>query len=294
MTTRERYARHSAFSDPGRHGPLLRELDGIEEICSASTNLVLHYRAEAALMRDERREEIHSRWVETILDLDQARHPGPLLQPRPPGDRVAGCCRDHSLLAVAAFREHGVPARTRVGFTTYFADDGFRGDHVVAEWWNGERWQRSDPELERGSRAFDVRDLPTGEGSPFETAAEAWTGYRAGRLDLTRYGVAGDPNLTGPGFVRLYVIQEVLHRFGHEALLWDGVGDGIRDEDADEFAELLLKADAGDDTAEDRLEHLFRTDKRLTPGGTVIQFSPYGEPPTVVDLTRRPASGEER
>lgn len=292
MTTRERYARHSAFSSPGRHGALLRELDGIEQICRASTNLVLHYRAEASMMREDRREEIHSRWVETILDLDQARHPWSLLDPRPPGDRVAGCCRDHSLLAVAAFREQGIPARTRVGFVSYF-DPGFRGDHVVAEWWNGERWQRSDPELEQGSHAFDVRDLPTGEGAPFETAAEAWTGYRAGRLDLTRYGVAGDPNLIGPGFVRLYVIQEVLHRFGHEALLWDGVGDGIQDEDADEFAELLLRADAGDSTAEGRLEHLFKTDKRLTPGATVIQFSPYGEPPTVVDLTRGPTSGEE-
>ncbi|MBM7786432.1 transglutaminase-like domain-containing protein [Tenggerimyces flavus] len=294
MSTPERYARHSAFSDPGRHGPLLRELDGIEEISRATTNLVLHYRAEAAMMKEERRDEIHSRWVETILDLDQARHPGPLLQRRPPGDRVAGCCRDHSLLAVAALREQGTPARTRVGFAGYF-DPDFHGDHVVAEWWNGERWQRGDPELESGSRAFDVRDLPTGEGAPFETAAEVWTGYRAGRLDAADYGVARGSDLSGPDFVRLYVIQEVLHRFGHEALLWDGVGDGIQDEDADELAQLLLRADAGDNDADDQLEHRFRTDQKLTPGTTVIQFSPYGEPPTVVDLTRRPeaASGKE-
>lgn len=294
MSIRERNARHSAFSDPGRHGPLLRELDGIEEISRAATNLVLHYRAEAAMMKEERREEIHSRWVETILDLDQARHPGPLLAERPPGDRVAGCCRDHSLLAVAALREQGIPARTRVGFVSYF-DPGFHGDHVIAEWWNGERWQRSDPELEPGSRAFDVRDIPTGEGAPFETAAEVWTAYRAGRLDADEYGVARGSDLSGPGFVRLYVIQEVLHRFGHEALLWDGVGDGILDEDADELAALLLRADAGDDAAETELERRFDTDQKLMPGTTVIQFSPYGEPPIVVDLTRRPtpASGEQ-
>ncbi|MGC4943832.1 transglutaminase-like domain-containing protein [Kribbella sp. DT2] len=210
-SARDRLARHSRFSDPGRHGPLLRDLSGIEEICTAVSNLVLHYRIEEYLLRDDRRNEINARWVSSILDLDQSRHPGPLLDPRPPGERVAGCCRDHSLLAVAALREQGVPARTRLSFTDYFAPDA-RGDHVVAEWWNGTRWQRFDPELDPGSRPFDVRDLPTGEGSPFETAAEAWTAYRAGRSDPTRYGVAPNSHLSGPTFIRGYVIMDFLHR----------------------------------------------------------------------------------
>ena len=289
MTTRDRLARHSAFSDPGRHGRLLDELSGIEEICKAVSNVVLHYRAEAHLLRDDRRGEINSRWVSTILDLDQARHPGPLLDPRPPGDRVAGCCRDHSLLAVAALREQETPARSRVGFTSYFpGPPDFRGDHVVAEWWNGARWQRFDPELEPGSRSFDVRDLPTGEGAPFETAAEVWTGYRAGRLDPARYGVAPGSELSGPGFIRTYVVMEVLHRYGHEALLWDEVGTGITDPDADEIARLLLAADAGDLAAEDQLEQRFRTDPKLRPAPTVTQLSPYGDPPITIDLTPRP------
>ena len=289
MSIRERFARHSPFSDPGRHGHLLRELSGIEEISEAVSNVVLHYRAEADLLPDDRRDEINSRWISTILDLDQQRHPRPLLQPRPPGNRVAGCCRDHALLAVAALREQGVPARTRVGFTGYFEPDplqpDFRGDHVVAEWWSGTRWQRFDPELEPGSRDFDVRDLPIGEGALFETAAEVWVGYRAGRRDPTRYGVAGVPELTGPGFIRLYVIMEMLHRCGHEALLWDEVGHGIDDADADELARLIIAADAGDDDAEAQLEHRFRTDPKLRPADTVTQRSPYGLPPTLIDLT---------
>lgn len=283
MTSRERFARHSAFSDPGRHGPLLRELKGIEEISRAVSNLVLHYRAEAELLREDRGDEINSRWISVILDLDQQRHPRPLLEPRPPGDRVAGCCRDHALLAVAALREQGIPARVRIGFTGYFGPD-FRGDHVVAEWWNGDRWQRFDPELEPGTRDFDVRDLATGEGSPFETAAEVWAGYRAGRLDPMRYGVEGVPELTGPGFLRSSVILEVLHRCGHEVLLWDEVDRGIGDGDADELARLLLAADAGDDDAEDHLERRFRTDPLLRPASTITQRSPYGLPPVQVDL----------
>jgi len=286
MTTLGHFARQSAFSDPGRHGQLLRELVGIEQICTAVSNLVLHYRAEAHLLRGDRRGEINSRWISTILDLDQERHPGRLLDPRPPGDRVAGCCRDHALLAVAALREHGIPARTRVGFTSYF-DPAFCGDHVVAEWWNGSRWQRFDPELAPGSRSFDVRDLPTGEGTPFETAAEVWSGYRAGRLDPTRYGVAPGTELSGPGFIRMYVTMEVLHRFGHEALLWDEVGTGVTESDTDELADLLLAADTGDPAAEDHLEHRFRIDPKLRPGPTVTQLSPYGDPPATIDLTTR-------
>ncbi|WP_152365465.1 transglutaminase-like domain-containing protein [Microlunatus speluncae] len=290
MDTRERWARHSAFSDPGRHGALLRELSGIEEISFVVSNLVLHYRAEAHLLQDDRRGEINSRWVAAVLDLDQERHPGSLLTPRPPDDRVAGCCRDHVLLAVAALRERGVPARSRVGFTGYFdsgSDPTFRGDHVVADWWNGSRWQRFDPELAPGTRSFDIRDLPTGEGELFETAAEVWTGCRAGRLDPTNYGVARDTELSGAGFVRTYVIMEFLHRQGHEALLWDDVAAGITDTDADELARLLLAADAGDLSAEDQLEHRFRTDPRLQPATTVTQYSPYGEPPITVELTPR-------
>jgi hypothetical protein len=268
---------HSVFSDPGPYGALLRELSGLEEICTAVNNLVLHYRAEARLMREDRRDEINARWIATILEIDQARHPRPLLAPRPPGDRVAGCCRDHALLAVAALREQGIPARTRVGFN--FAPD-FRGDHVVAEWWNGTRWQRFDPELQPGSRAFDVRDMETGEGAPFETAAEVWTGHRAGRLDAALYGVAPGSELSGPSFIRMYVIMEALHRIGHEALLWDDVAAGITDADADEIARLLLAADAGDAAADERLER----DPRLRYGPTVTQHSPYGNPPVTIEL----------
>jgi len=283
----ERFAAHSAYSDPGRHAALLREPDGIDAVCAVARNLVFHYRGEASLLRDDRRDEIHSRWVSAILDLDQERNPGSLSGPRPPGDRVAGCCRDHSLLTVAMLREQGVPARTRVGFAGYFAAD-FHHDHVVAEWWNGTRWQRADPELTQENHGFDVRDLPTGEGAPFETAAEVWTGLRAGRINATRYGVEPNSGLSGPGFVRLYVSQEVNHRYGNELLLWDGIGEGLDDDLADELARLLLAADAGDAEAEAELEQRFRDDPRLRPGDTITQFSPYGEPPVTIDLAGGP------
>jgi transglutaminase-like putative cysteine protease len=291
-TSPERFAAHSAYSDPGRHAALLREPEGIDAMCTAACNLVFHYRGEASLLRDDRRDEIHTRWVSAILDLDQERNPGPVSRPRPPGERVAGCCRDHSLLTVAMLREQGVPARNRVGFAGYFAEN-FHHDHVVAEWWNGARWQRADPELTQENHSFDVRDLPIGEGTPFETAAEVWAGYRAGRIDAGRYGVTPGSELAGPGLIKLYVGQEINHRYGNELLLWDGVGEGISDDEADELARLLLDADAGDAVAEEQLEQRFRTDPRLRPSATVTRYSPYGEPPVTVDLASGPPKRTE-
>ena len=134
---------------------------------------------------------------------------------------------------------------------------------------------------------MSVRDLPIGEGSPFETAAEVWTGYRAGRLDPARYGVAPGSDLSGPGFIRTCVIMEVLHRYGHEALLWDEVGAGITAPEADELARLLLSADAGDLAADEDLEHRFQIDPKLRPAPTVTQLSPYGDPPITINLTAK-------
>lgn len=291
----ESWVRHSAYSDPGRHRALLRRLPpDVPTVCAAARNVIGHYRAELTQLPEARHDEVNSRWLERILDLDQARHAQALTRPRPGEDRIAGCCRDHTLLVVGALREHGVPARSRVGFAGYFAP-GFHHDHVVAEYWNGRRWVRTDPELPDGdhTHGFDPRDLPTGPDAPFTTAAEVWRGHRSGKLDAGRYGVAPDAELPGAelrgaDFVARYVVYEVAHRFGDELLLWDD-WEGIRHPDPrwlDELAAALTAADAGDADAEDHLAGLHADDPRLRPGPTVVQHSPYGEPPQTVDLTR--------
>ena len=48
-----------------------------------------------------------------------------------------------------------------------------------------------------------MHDITVGPDAPFETAAEAWRGWRAGVRDLSTYGVEADPAaLSGPDFVR--------------------------------------------------------------------------------------------
>ena len=80
--------------------------------------------------------------------VDQERHGAPLDRERPLAERVAGCCRDHSLFTVGALREHGIAARNRIGFAGYLVPD-YHVDHVVVEHATDTGgWAWTDPELD--------------------------------------------------------------------------------------------------------------------------------------------------
>lgn len=304
MTTQLDYARHSPYTDPGSYGPQLDALPtDVRELTAVVRNVIVHYRASRVVRDETHLREIDNRWVERILACDQGRFAGPLAEPRPEERRVAGCCRDFTLLTVAALRHQGVPARSRIGFATYFPTP-MTDDHVVAEYWDGTRWVRVDAQLEPGSEwQFDPADLPTqAAGGPFQTAAEVWVGYRRGELDAERYGVS-DPRqaLHGGWFVGNYVLQELAHLQRDELLLWDVWGamtDGPQRFAAadhtllDEVAALLLAADTGDEAAERELADRYARDPRLRPEGHVLCMSPTGRT-TSVDLATREISEEE-
>lgn len=293
------HARHTAFSDPGRHGSLVERLPtDPAELSAVARNVIVHYRASGFELPTETSRDVNARWLDAILTIDQSRHPSPLAEPREPLERVQGCCRDHTLFCVGALRSHGVPARSRVGFAGYFVD-GWHHDHVVVEAWVDNRWRRFDSEVETPSAAMPAPlDIGHGalDGAGFVTAAQVWSGYRQGDLDPSSYGV--DPELplfSGERFVFDEVIYEVAHRFGDELLLWDGwgrigePGDPVSEADAawlDPIASLLLAADAGDVEAERDLLDRYRSDDGLHPGPVITQASPFGDPLIEVRLDR--------
>ena len=293
--------RHSAYSDPGRHGALLDEVStDLAGLSNIARNVIAHYRAAADRLPAATRGDIHSRWLSAILELDQQRHSTPLSEPREEATRVQGCCRDHSLFCVGVLRQHGMAARSRVGFAGYF-EPGFYHDHVVVETAQGDRWVRFDPEV--ADPLADLAtplDMPVGADSPFLTAAEAWRGYRNGRIDPDRFGVAPDVFLRGPWFIQNYLLFELAHRFGDELLLWDiwgamsapGGPTPAESAIADEVAALLVAADGGDAAAEAELARRYATDDRLRPGESVIRNSPYGEAPIRERIGRRAATSE--
>jgi hypothetical protein len=291
------HARQTPYSDPGRWAHLLDGVPAtVEGVSAMARNLTAHYRAQAAHLPASSRGDIELRWVEAMLETDQRRRgtPTPLTAPRALGDRLQGCCRDHTLLAVAALRHHGVPARSRVGFAPYLSETDFHHDHVIVEAWLDGRWRRFDPEFDSPRPGLpDPTDVPLGHDG-FLSAAQVWTEHRAGTIDVGRFGVAEDLPIGGDWFVHGYVIQEVAHRFGDELLLWDQWGAMTGDlatappehlELVDEVAALLLAADAGDVGAEAELEGRYRSDPRLHPPAQIRSFGPGGA--FEVDLSRR-------
>jgi len=294
------YSQHSRYSDPGRNVDLLLAVaPEVPTVCAVAQNTIAHYRAASVPLPQSSNEDINARWLSRILDLDQERHGVPLQQERAEAARVQGCCRDHTLLAVGIMRQHDIPARSRVGFATYLHPDA-RVDHVVAEAWIGDRWVRFDPGIAgpRG-RVDDPFDIPIGDGSPFLTAAAAWSGFRQLGASVDDLGVRiGPVEFTGAPFILAYLIMDVAHRFGDELLLWDYWGSmplpgkDLDTELGDQLADLVLRADAGDQSAEQELRDIHATDPRVRPGPQILQFSPRNEPPQQVTLDESTGASE--
>lgn len=292
----ERYRQHTPYTRPEGSAAFLRTLptDPVA-LAGAVRGLVVHYVASGLTFPPERLADIDSRWTSRILARLQERDPAPLDRPREVDACFVGCCRDFTLLFVAAAREHGLAARSRVGFAPYLYD-GWAFDHVVAEYWHDddERWVRVDAQVDPAHCVADVADLGTGPGSPFRTASHVWLDHRAGRLgaaDLEKFGVSPDLPLRGRWFVRNYVIAELAHLAGHELLLWDlwgamtppAVGpDGelvAVDPPGDEGLDALVDRVAGaltDPLVEPEVLDQLLADPRLDPRTGVVCDSPTG------------------
>jgi Transglutaminase-like superfamily len=131
-------------------------------VSELARNVVVHYRASGETLPETSALDINLRWLEDILETDQGRHPAPLAAPRAATERVQGCCRDHTLFSVGALRQQGIPARSRIGFASYFSPS-WHQDHVIVEAWLGGRWVRFDPEVDRPlSTLPDPTDIPSG------------------------------------------------------------------------------------------------------------------------------------
>lgn len=289
-----RYARHSPYSDPGRHAALLEQIDpGIPSASAVAQNTIAHYRHSTTPLPKASSGDINARWLSRMLEIDQRRHGCSLLEPRAEAERLQGCCRDHTLMAIGVLRQHGIPARSRVGFADYLRPHT-RVDHVVAEAWLENRWIRFDPGLaEPRGRVDDPHDIAIGEDSPFLTAAAAWAGHRRHGRSIDDLGIrVGPVQLMGPPFVLSYLIMDVAHRFGDELLLWDSwgampiLGTPLDSELGDALADLVNQADSGSPTAEDALRDLYQRDPRIQVGNEVLQHSPRGEAPVRISLRR--------
>ena len=227
MTSEERayYVSHSLMSDPGVFAAALGVLPSdparlVEAVCG----LVLHPLQVAWLGFTpdlEASDDVESRTIPKILARILARDGAPLDVARPPERRFIGICRDYVMVACAALRHHGVPARARVGFATYFVQ-GFYDDHWVCEYYADGRWRLLDPQLVVRVRdhygiTFSPADVPR---DAFLVAGEAWRRVRSGAIDPAKCGVHAY-GLTGLWFIAGNVLKDLAALNKREMLGWD-------------------------------------------------------------------------
>jgi hypothetical protein len=214
-----RYARHSRWSDPGpfaaRLDPLPADPAALPEIVGG---LVLHPLFAAA---GTPAAEASLRSIPEILEAVFARDDRPLSRARAPEKRVIGTCRNYALLACAILRQHGMPARLRVGFADYFTPD-FWEQHWVCEHHDGRAWRLLDAELNAEVRGrfgilFDPADVPRDR---FVTAGPAWRALRGGGLDPACVGVSVF-GLTGLWFAAGCLFSDLAALTMEEMMVWD-------------------------------------------------------------------------
>ncbi len=191
------FTAHEAMDDPGEHRDMVA---GLPRDAPALVNLVqnalVHQHIAGwvyGLTFDAvRTKEPWFRTVEEKLGWLKGHGYTHVGDPHPVEERMVGICRDFSVLAASLFREVGLAARARCGFSTYFEPGKFI-DHWVVEWWNSEKaaWQLTDaqldgPQLEKLGHPVDAADVPRDR---FITAPLAWKMARDGRADPESFGI---------------------------------------------------------------------------------------------------------
>jgi GAF domain-containing protein len=227
MTLDPIYQTPGPMTSAGRYADLLRTLPReLPALTKAIQGLQIHeymLSGYGVSVPDSRKSESHLRRLDHMLAAVHARDSRPLDVARDPAERSIGVCRHFTVWFVGALRAHGIAARARVGFATYFNPPQVE-DHWVGEYWDARerRWVLVDAQLDEMQRErmkldFDPLDVPRDR---FVVAHDAWTGCRNGKLDPSKYGFSAI-NLTGLWFIAGDLVRDATALNGMELLPWD-------------------------------------------------------------------------
>ena len=171
-------------------------------------------------------------------------------------------------MTTAFLRHHGVPARARCGFGTYFVGGKYI-DHWVVEWWDGDRWTLTDAQIDPLQRQnplidFDPLDVPRDR---FIVGGDAWKTYRRGEATPDQFGVL---DMFGIEFARGNLARDIAALNKVEMLPWEGWGfeETMDERFLDEAAEISSSADFA------RARELYRSDERVRVPDEVMSFFP--------------------
>jgi hypothetical protein len=292
------YASQSAVTSPGALASLMADVPtSIHRLRQVAHGLVIHYRDDRPLevgVPRERLTEIDSRYGEKMLARLTELQAGSLLDPRPPTQRLVGCCRDFTVLFLAMARAAGIPSRGRVGFARYF-DANLGLDHELAEVWDEDarRWRLVDANLDKDhvdptdGRRIDPLDVTRDR---FLVAGVAWQLCRSGEADPETFMV--DPSLDVENtrswpYLQHSLIHDLAALNKQEMLLWDAWG--LADQHSTDLHDLdlldgIAQVTASTDPTLDELRVLYAGDSRVSVPATVTSYDPLGGPPREIAL----------
>ena len=270
------YAAPAAHTSPGRHASRLAQLPADPAgLARVVQGLMIHEHVAEAFygvrVADDRRGECHIRPVEQLLDALLAQDDRPLHLPRPPERRLVSVCRHFALLSVAVLRAHGVPARVRCGFGTYF-NPGYAEDHWVCEHWQAaeRRWVLLDSQLDEVWRSriglgFSELDVPRDR---FLVAGDAWERCRRGAADPATFGIHVGGGLRGLWFVTGSLVRDLAALNKVEMLAWDVWGaqaqvNAVVDADRLLYFDRVAELSRAPDASFRALQELYQNDAGL-------------------------------
>jgi hypothetical protein len=272
------------MTDPGKYATLLDNLPtNIGDLCKVVQGTTVHvFWAERYGLKlgEQRKSEVQLRTLQKRLARTLELDDRPLSVPRQPEKRLAGNCRDFSVLLVSILRHQGIPARARCGFGAYFFP-GHYEDHWVAEYWDAQqqRWILVDAQLdslqcEVLKVPFNPLDVPRDQ---FVGGGRAWQMCRSRQADPDSFGIF---DMHGLAFVRGDFVRDVASLNKIELLPWDCWGI-IEKEQVDDPADLafldkLAELTAWDIPDMESVQRLYETDPRLTMDGTIHSYDTTG------------------
>lgn len=279
MSLLQTYLEQSVVTDPGEYAPLYADLpDDIAGLCRIARGLIAHYSALDGSGRDaERLQEIDSRYMTVMLRRIMELDERPLAEERRLNQRLIGCCRDLTVLLVSILRHKGVPARARYGAAAYF-EAGYFHDHVIFEYWDGERWvgvdcQLGSHEIRTLNIRFDPLDLPADQ---FLRGGAGWLACREGAADPNRFGLGSKSPVRGWPILVTETLLDLAALNRRELLCWDSWGmaaDSLDLGEADHrFLDNLARATL-DDGRSDEWPSLLQ-DERLRIPPVIDSYSP--------------------
>jgi hypothetical protein len=303
------YASPAPMTDLAEHEDLLAGLPNeVDALCEVVQGVLIHpflthlYDVEASPQRHL--EETQLRSADQMLAWLRAAHDRPLIEPRPPAERLLGNCRHHSTLLCALLRHRGVPARARCGFAGYFLA-GHYEDHWVCEVWRpeSEQWGLVDAQLDPVQReklgiSIDPQNATREE---FVVGGQAWLRCCSGSADPATFGLSVIRE-SGLAFVCGNLVRDVAALNKLELLPWDvwgllehGLGEGNPFERTPEqFFAAVDAADraALDEFAEwtagdvnfDRVRQAYAADPRWRVPRSIIRAWPDGARVDLGDL----------